>query len=309
MRRTGIDHFDLVVSSLTRSLPLYRELLGALGYTAEKEITGERGERVVYLSGSRVVPLGLRETMTSEARDRYRVGIHHVAFQASSRETVDERLRWARAHDLKIESDPREYEYRPGYYAGFFYDPDGVKLEIVHVPTTDAVPDLRGKLVVLRPVQHSDAACLREIHVEPAVAAWWGSMEKEFPFDEPQSPRFTIWVGDVIAGMIQYGEEQEPMYRHAWIDLFVSTLFHGRGVGTDAVRTLVRYLVDERCHHRVTIDPSLDNGAAVRAYEKAGFQRIGVMRLSERSPEGVWRDALLMEQVFPEAAARSSNAH
>jgi glyoxylase I family protein len=47
---------------------------------------------------------------------------------------VDERLRWVRAQGREIENDPKEYPYRPGYYAGFFYDPDGIKLEILHVP-------------------------------------------------------------------------------------------------------------------------------------------------------------------------------
>jgi glyoxylase I family protein len=134
VRRTGVDHFDLVVSSLDRSLGLYRELLGPLGYTRVGEIVGERGERVVYLSGTGIVPFSLRETQTPGDHDRYRIGLHHVAFEASSRALVDDRLRWARAHGLEIENDPKEYDYRPGYYAGFFYDPDGIKLEIVHVP-------------------------------------------------------------------------------------------------------------------------------------------------------------------------------
>jgi aminoglycoside 6'-N-acetyltransferase len=166
--------------------------------------------------------------------------------------------------------------------------------------------ELRGDIVVLRPLRFDDAAVLRAIHAEPAVAAWWGSMSDDFPFDEPESPRFTIWVGDEIAGLIQYGEEDEPDYRHAWIDIFVATAQHGRGVGTDAVKTLARYLVEERGHHRITIDPTVDNTAAIRAYEKAGFERVGVLRLAERSPEGVWRDALLMEQVFPSVAGLTS---
>jgi RimJ/RimL family protein N-acetyltransferase len=164
------------------------------------------------------------------------------------------------------------------------------------------VTELRGEVVVLKPLVFDAAARLREIRHEPAVHAWWGQMEPEFPFDEPETTRFTIWVDGQIAGMVQYGEEDEPEYRHAWIDIFVATEFHGRGVGTDAVRRVVRHLVEERGHHRITIDPSVDNVAAVRAYEKAGFRRIGVMRLAERSPEGVWRDALFMEQVFPEVA-------
>jgi aminoglycoside 6'-N-acetyltransferase len=164
------------------------------------------------------------------------------------------------------------------------------------------VTELRGDIVMLKPVRFDDAARLRAIHAEPAVAAWWGSMEDEFPFDEPESTRFTIWVDGQVAGMVQYGEEDEPDYRHAWVDIFVATELHGRGVGSDAVRTMVRHLVEARRHHRITIDPSVDNVAAVRAYEKAGFRRIGVMELAERSPEGRWRNALFMEQVFPGVA-------
>jgi glyoxylase I family protein len=134
VRGTGVHHFDLVVSSLDRSLPLYRDLLEPLGYTRVGEIVGERGERVVYVGGEGIVPFSLREAQSSGSHDRYRIGIHHVAFEAPSREVVDERLRRAREHGLEIENDPKEYEYMPGYYAGFFYDPDGIKLEVVHVP-------------------------------------------------------------------------------------------------------------------------------------------------------------------------------
>ena len=167
--------------------------------------------------------------------------------------------------------------------------------------------ELRGDIVVLRPVHFDDAARLREIRAEPSVFAWWGRMEHEFPFDEPESTRFTVWVDDLVAGLIQYGEEDEPEYRHAWIDIFLTTAVQGRGVGTDAVSTLARHLVEDRGHHRLTIDPAVDNVPAVRAYEKAGFQRVGVMRLAERSPEGRWRDALLMEQVFPSVVPLTSD--
>jgi glyoxylase I family protein len=134
MRGTGVDHFDLVVSDLDRSLDFYRALLEPLGYTRASEIVGERDERVVYLGGSGMVSVSLRAAPTRGRYDRYRVGIHHVAFEAPSREIVDERLRWARGQGVEIESDPTEYDYSPGYYAGFFHDPDGIKLEIVHIP-------------------------------------------------------------------------------------------------------------------------------------------------------------------------------
>ena len=134
----AVDHLDLVVTSLQRSLAFYAGLLEPLGYVHRGEIAGERGERVVYLSrhgggGS----LSLRESQ-SDAHptpyDRYAVGIHHIAFAASSRARVEERAAWVREQGAVIESGPREYDYTPGYYAVFLHDPDGLKLEIVHRP-------------------------------------------------------------------------------------------------------------------------------------------------------------------------------
>ena len=135
MRSTGFHHVDLVVSSILRSLPFYRELLEPLGWHRVGEVEGERGETIWYISGPGS-SLGLREaqTDTDGPFDRYRIGVRHVAFEAPSRFEVDERADWLRARGVPIESEPEEYSYIPGYYAVFFYDPDGIKLEIVHVP-------------------------------------------------------------------------------------------------------------------------------------------------------------------------------
>jgi glyoxylase I family protein len=135
MRSTGVHHVDLVVSSIERSLPFYRELLGPLGFHRIGEVEGERGETIWYFSGPGT-QLGLREAQTTDEQphDRYRVGLHHLAFEASSRAAVDERAQWLRNQGAEIESEPQEYGYMPGYYAVFFYDPDGIKLEILHVP-------------------------------------------------------------------------------------------------------------------------------------------------------------------------------
>jgi glyoxylase I family protein len=135
MRTSGVHHVDLVVSSIERSLPFYRDLLGPLGFHRVGEVEGERGETIWYLSGPGS-EIGLREaqTQTEGPFDRYRVGLHHLAFEASSRAVVDERAEWLRSQGAEIESGPEEYAYMPGYYAVFFYDPDGIKLELVHVP-------------------------------------------------------------------------------------------------------------------------------------------------------------------------------
>jgi aminoglycoside 6'-N-acetyltransferase len=151
--------------------------------------------------------------------------------------------------------------------------------------------------VELVPLAAEHAGALRAIHATPEVSEWWHAMADGFPFDEPESTRLTILVDGEVAGLIQYGEEPEPDYRHAWIDVFVGPAHAGRGAGTEAVRRVLRLLHEERGHHRVTIDPAVGNPAAIRCYEKAGFTRVGVMRLAERGNDGTWHDAILMEHV------------
>jgi glyoxylase I family protein len=135
VRSTGVHHVDLVVSSIERSLAFYRDLLAPLGYHRLSEVEGERGETIWYLVGPGT-SVGLREALSEspEPYDRYRVGLHHLAFETDSRGVVDERAAWLRESGAEIESGPEEYTYLPGYYAVFFYDPDGIKLEILSVP-------------------------------------------------------------------------------------------------------------------------------------------------------------------------------
>ena len=150
--------------------------------------------------------------------------------------------------------------------------------------------------LVIRPLAEGDEAELRRIHSTPEVARWWDVPDEEFPWDESDSTRLTIEVDGAVAGLIQFSEELTPKYRHASIDLFLDPALHGRGVGTEAVRRVVRHLIDDRGHHRITIDPAAANTAAIRAYEKAGFRPVGVMRRYERDADGGgWHDGLLME--------------
>jgi aminoglycoside 6'-N-acetyltransferase len=148
----------------------------------------------------------------------------------------------------------------------------------------------------LAPLDTKHVGRLRELHQQPGVVRWWGPMEDGFPFDEPDSTRFAIVADGEVVGLVQYGEEEWEDYRHAWIDIFVGDDHTSRGIGTEAVRLMLAKLVEERGHHRVTIDPAPENEAAVRAYEKAGFVLVGTNRRAYREPHsGEWRDELLME--------------
>lgn len=166
---------------------------------------------------------------------------------------------------------------------------------------TDAVI-LPGDRVLLRPGRTKDLDTLSQIRSEPEVARWWGQfdveqLEREFIGADSG---FVIEVVGEVIGAIQYAEENEPMYRHAGIDIFLTTSRRGEGLGPEAIRVLARYLFDERGHRRLTIDPAAENVAAIRAYERVGFRRVGVMRRYERGPDGIWRDGLLMEMLREE---------
>jgi aminoglycoside 6'-N-acetyltransferase len=156
--------------------------------------------------------------------------------------------------------------------------------------------------MILRPLAAADAAEVRRILLTPEVARWWDVPADGFPLtDDPDATRLVIEVDGAVAGMIQFAEELEPKYRHASIDLFLDPALHGRGIGTEAVRQVVGHLIGERGHHRITIDPAAANAAAIRAYEKAGFRPVGIMRSYERDVGGAgWHDGLLMELLADE---------
>jgi aminoglycoside 6'-N-acetyltransferase len=173
------------------------------------------------------------------------------------------------------------------------------------VDRADDRPELlRGEQVVLRPLRVDDVECVAEIQSQPGVLRWWGPPNdaelRRQAEGHDETEALAIEREAELVGLIQYHEENEPDFRHASIDLFLAELYQGRGLGSDAVRTLARYLIGERGHHRLTIDPAADNVAAIRAYEKVGFRPVGRMREYWRSPEGTWHDGLLMDLLARE---------
>jgi aminoglycoside 6'-N-acetyltransferase len=169
-------------------------------------------------------------------------------------------------------------------------------------------PLLRGLQVVLRPLQLDDVERVARIQAEPGVLRWWGAPDEaelrgkaEGRTDEKA---FAIESEGELVGLIEYYEENEPDFRHAGIDLFLTEGHQGRGLGPDVVRTLARYLIEERGHHRLTIDPAAENAAAIRAFERVGFRPVGLMREYWRSPDGSWRDGLLMDLLARDFSSR-----
>ena len=166
-------------------------------------------------------------------------------------------------------------------------------------------PVLQGSLVRLRPATRGDIPALVEIRRTPEVYRRWRGGDDlvaavEEDFAEPDITRYVIELDARLVGWIQWGEEDDPDYRHAYIDIYVDPAVHGRGVGTDAVRTLARHLLHDRGHHRLVIDPAADNAAAIRSYSKVGFRPVGIMRQYERGADDSWHDNLLMDLLADE---------
>ena len=131
--RGWVHHIDLTVSDLGRSGPFYDAVLSFLGYCQSRN-----GETWIdWDMGAQHCPssVGIRVARDDRSHHRYSCGLHHLAWVADSRADVD------RLHKLLVEigatvlDPPTDYpHYREGYYAVFFADPDGLKLEFVHTP-------------------------------------------------------------------------------------------------------------------------------------------------------------------------------
>ena len=159
------------------------------------------------------------------------------------------------------------------------------------MPARAATP-IRGPRVLLRPLAGADLPWLREAARQPSVAAWWDvgtgvGWVDEVLADDDVVPYVVEAAGQAI-GFVQWSEERDPGYRCAWIDLFIVDGAQGAGYGREVVRTLAQWLVEQRGHHRIEIDPAADNVRAIRAYEAVGFRPIGVARRRERTVDGGW---------------------
>ena len=168
------------------------------------------------------------------------------------------------------------------------------------------LPTLHGPRVTLRPLAEDDIPALLEIAAAPSVTRWWPTLDeadlREQLGPDAETPALAIELDGVVVGLVQCWEEPDPEFRHAGMDLFIGEQWQGRGLGPEVLRLLAGWLIRERGHHRLTIDPAAANEQAIRAYEKVGFRPVGVMRRYQRTGED-WEDGLLMDLLAEELTA------
>jgi glyoxylase I family protein len=135
--RGSLSHLDLTVADLQRSVEFYDRVLGRLGYRRRDAAgAGVPCWSISDPSGGcfTIALKPARPESGTTGHDRYAPGLHHLAFHADSRQDVDEFHGFLRGIGATILDPPAEYGYTPGYYAVFFADPDGIKLEVVFEP-------------------------------------------------------------------------------------------------------------------------------------------------------------------------------
>ena len=136
--KAEVYHLQINVRDAAVSLPFYRDLLGYLEYR-----TVYQSETVAGFSGrgADIWIIATHPAHAGQGFHRKRTGLNHVALRVERRDDVDRfRNEFLQPRKLgTLYETPREFpEYRPGYYAVFFEDPDRLKLEVVYIPSGPA---------------------------------------------------------------------------------------------------------------------------------------------------------------------------
>ena len=163
---------------------------------------------------------------------------------------------------------------------------------------TGAPSAIAGQTIVLRPTTPEHVPEFLAILRHPDIAPWWPGYDLERVRRELLGPHgYAIELAGEVVGLIMYREDEDPDHRHAALDLALHPDHQGQGLGCDALRAMAEYLFHNRGHHRVVIDPAAHTERAIRSCARAGFEPVGVMRRYERSADGRWHDALLMDLI------------
>ena len=131
MEINGIAHVMLSVSDFAACRSFYAKLLPYFGLTPVID-----NDSYYYCVGGRTA-VGIVEAEEENRSERFvqrRVGLHHVCFRVREREDIDEVYTFLQEVGATIVHPPEDGAFAPGYYSVLFEDPDGIRLEVNHVP-------------------------------------------------------------------------------------------------------------------------------------------------------------------------------
>jgi catechol 2,3-dioxygenase-like lactoylglutathione lyase family enzyme len=127
----SIHHLDITVSDLDRSTAFYDRILPLMGFCRSADVP----EGPIWAGAGCEIGLVAARSSSHREHDRYSPGLHHLAFSAPDRASVDRLRDHLVSLGVRVLDPPADYpQYAPGYYAVFFADPDGIKLEYTFTP-------------------------------------------------------------------------------------------------------------------------------------------------------------------------------
>lgn len=175
----------------------------------------------------------------------------------------------------------------------------------------EPLPVLHGPRVTLRPMRDDEAAGLAvRLATDEQTSSRMGvnpaTIERWITHDDVST--YAVEHNSEVIGVITFEEIDDPDYMAASMDIGMFAGSTDRGLGSETLRVLATYLIDQRGHHRLTIDPAADNARAIRAYEKVGFRPIGIAREYERLDDGSWHDNLIMDLLAKELSRLPDNS-
>jgi catechol 2,3-dioxygenase-like lactoylglutathione lyase family enzyme len=131
MEVNGVAHVILTVSNFEACYPFYEKLLTYLGMKPVMQ-----GEQMLYCVGGRTA-VGIMRCDDAHRTERFvqrRVGLHHFCLRARERGDIDEIYKFVKSMGATIVHPPEDGPWAPGYYSVLFEDPDGIRIEVNHVP-------------------------------------------------------------------------------------------------------------------------------------------------------------------------------
>jgi aminoglycoside 6'-N-acetyltransferase len=171
------------------------------------------------------------------------------------------------------------------------------------------VADLQGRRIHLRVLSDADLSTLSAMVRGSGVQPWWTDTSevglRAALIDATDTSSWAVLVEGRVAGVVSAFDVGWPPGTSVGLAVALGDAWQNRGLGPEALSVLIAHVIGARAVHRFTVDPATANVRAIRAYEKLGFRRVGVMRQSEPAPGGAWRDCMLMDLLASEFIDRS----
>jgi len=169
-------------------------------------------------------------------------------------------------------------------------------------------PALAGPRTQLQPLLEADLESLGILFRQPGVQPWWGDPSPEglrpALLEAPDTLSWSIRVRGAIVGATSSFDAGWPPGSSIGLMIALGDAWQDRGLGPEVLSLLIAHHIAGGVH-RFSVDPMAANARAIHAYQSCGFRPVGVLRQYEPTPEGGWRDCLLMDLLADEFVDRS----